>query len=158
MVMLGFERAWKLHGIHPLSLSRETRLCGRILLMITLQLVAFGGACPVGHPVWVSLLSDRISRCLQAGCRLSSSSMGALLQMGSERTRSDSLSGITWSSQRRKSHSGTNSLSWNGEQGRKSSQAKGKVTKQLMLRGKSGLAGPWKKHPSHPSRLALLLF
>lgn len=140
--MLGSGRAWKLHGIHPLSLSRETRLRGRILLMLTLQHIAFGGDCPVGHPVWVSRLSDCISRCLQAGCRLSSSSMGALLQMGSERTRSDSLSDITWSSQRRKSHSGTNSLSWNGERGRKGSEAKGKVTKQLMLHGKSGLAGP----------------
>lgn len=131
--MLG-ETAWDspslLRGLKP-------KLPGRILLVLVLWHVAFHGDSLVGHPVWVSLLADCISWCLHAGCHLLSSSMEASLPMGSERTRSDSSSDITWSSQRRKSHSGMNSLLWNGEQEQMGSEAKEKVTEQMMLHGKS---------------------
>lgn len=101
------ETAWNLPSS---SRGPRRKLPGRILLVLMLWHVAFDGDCLFGHPVRVSLLADCISWCLHAGCHLSSSSMEASLLMESERTQSDSSSGITWSSRRRKSHSGMNSL------------------------------------------------
>ena len=100
--------------------------------MLVLWHVAFDGVSLVGHPVGVSLLADCVSWHLQPGCHLSSSSTEASLPMVSERTRRDSSSDITWSSRRRKCHSGMNSLLWNGEQGQKGGEAKGKATEQMM--------------------------
>lgn len=144
MKMIGFECAWRncMEFAHSLSRGLRRKLPGRILLELMLWHVAFDGDCLVGHPVQVSLLADCISWCLHAGCHLLSSSTEALLLMGSERTQSDSSSDTTWSSQRRKSHSGMNSLSQNGEQEQKGGEAKGKTTEQMMLHGKSGLAVP----------------